>query len=238
MAQPAGDRLLDGVEVPGGHVGDGRSARSPVQVLVGAPHREVDAGVVEVQVHRPDGVRHVPEGQRAGVVGRSGERGQIVSATRAVVDVGEGDHSRGVVDRVDDLVRSDGEHVGVERVEHVAVRREAAGLGDDPQAARAQPERRRRQLEPEDRGAVGNDDLSARSAQQRSDALARRSRAGPTSRRSSRRSARAPTRPRDRAARRRCPASADRVSCRRGRSVETRSRARDRRLAVRDRRRW
>ena len=67
----------------------GDRARAAVEVLVGAPGRGVDVGIVERQGHVPGRVGEVPQRDRAGVVDRGRESGDVVRLARRVVHAGQ-----------------------------------------------------------------------------------------------------------------------------------------------------
>ena len=89
---PAGDRLVEAVLVLRGHPDERGGAGAAVEVLVGAPHREVGADRGEVHRHRAGRVAEVPQHQRAGPVGRCRDAGQVEHRAGAEVDVGQGEH--------------------------------------------------------------------------------------------------------------------------------------------------
>ena len=126
---------------------EGRRARAAVEVLVAAADREVGVGAVQVDRHRAGRVRQVPHRQRAGGVRGARERGHVVHAAGAVVDVGEHQHGERRASSCA-AISSGSTSSSVkpccarQALGDVEVGREVAALGDDHAALR----RRRRRL--------------------------------------------------------------------------------------------
>ena len=90
-AEPALDRLRQGLQVARRDVAERRRAGAAVEVLVGAPDREVGAPRVQRHRHRAGRVAEVPEHERARFV-RDGRQGWSVGQPgRAVGDVRQHD---------------------------------------------------------------------------------------------------------------------------------------------------
>ena len=68
------------------HVGERRRARAAVQVLVGAPDGDVDAGSGHVDLHRAGGVAEVPHDHGAVLGGAGGLGGEVDPRPGAEVD--------------------------------------------------------------------------------------------------------------------------------------------------------
>ncbi len=68
LAEPSPDRLAQ-LGLPSSvHVEERRRSRPAVHVLVGAPDREIDVRGIELDRERPDGVRQIPQHERAGAM--------------------------------------------------------------------------------------------------------------------------------------------------------------------------
>ena len=126
-------------------------------------------------------MRQVPQRERTGGVGCCVERGHVVQAAAAVVDLREHQHRRvgaqGLGDlpgRVDQLQAA--ALFAAQRLRDVEVGREVAALADDHPARRRvlalDRERGAEQLEQVDRGRIGHHQLTRTGAQQRGDLVA------------------------------------------------------------------
>ena len=99
MREPAGERLVERGEMPLGDIDMRRRARPAVQELVAAADREIGAVRIEPQFDRAARMREVPHDQRALGVRGGRYRRHVLDLGGAIVDVGELDHRRVVVDR-------------------------------------------------------------------------------------------------------------------------------------------
>ena len=152
----------------------GDRPRAAAQVLVGAPHREVDVPVVQGERHVARRVRELPAGERAGLVDRGREPRDVVDLAGRVVHAGQqGDRER-VAMRVDGrlevlgphrrLARARSDHDEVLgriepvmdelRLDGVPVRRERRRVDEDLRPAPARPEERGQQEVEVDRQRV------------------------------------------------------------------------------------
>src|SRR5690606_35051714 len=93
-----------------------------VEVLVAAADGEVGVGADQVHRNRAGRVRQVPQRDRAAAAGGAGERGHVVHAACAVVDVGEHQHGERCIELRSDLL-------GLDQLEREAVLPRQA-LGD------------------------------------------------------------------------------------------------------------
>ena len=92
VAEPARERLPPALAIhPSGVLGmrpdERRRARSAVQVLVAAADRQVGARGIQIDRHRPGGMREVPHHDRAGGVGRSRQGRHVVHPPGAVINM-------------------------------------------------------------------------------------------------------------------------------------------------------
>ena len=76
-------------------------ARAAVEVLVGAPRRDVDVGAAQVDGHVADRVGEVPQGDPAGGVDGPGQPGDVVDLAGRVVRPGQDGHGQPVPGGVD-----------------------------------------------------------------------------------------------------------------------------------------
>ena len=85
------------VLVARGDIDEGRRARSAVEVLVGAAHREV--GVAGRKPHRkgPGGMGQIPHGQDAQFLRAGGQGRHVVPPPGAIVHLGHQQHGDAVV---------------------------------------------------------------------------------------------------------------------------------------------
>ncbi|CAM5359946.1 hypothetical protein SFUMM280S_03368 [Streptomyces fumanus] len=166
------------------HVQERGRAGPPVEVLVGAADRQVDAVLVQPDRQRARAVAQVPHGVRPGRAGGGGERGQVVQPAGAVVDVVEQHGGGALADR--------GRHLGGRhgtqrpagepgrRPGEVPVGGEGGGVDQDlvPPLAR-HPHGGDQRLEDVHAGGVADHDLPGAGADQRGDPVADPLRRGP-----------------------------------------------------------
>ena len=152
----------------------------------------------QVDGHRAGGVREVPDQRRAALARRGRQRRHVGERARAVADVREHDDvalarpARSSGDGPVELVAVEDPQLeaarGRDPLEHVAVGREVAAVGDE-RAAAARVERGAHELVEVDGHRVRDDHLAGRGAEQRARARRRRAAAGRSSRASRRRAA-------------------------------------------------
>ncbi len=188
---PALDRLRERALEVGAHVAERGRAGTPVEVLVRAARREVDAPRVELDRDRARGVAQVPQDERPGVVREGRDRGGVAHVPRPVRDVAE-QHERGAVgEDLRHLLRG---HAAVvvgrdppqrravlarDALQHVPVRREVPGVEHDLVAARdlRRRERGAHELVEDHRRRVPDERLARRRAERhRADPVAQRQR--------------------------------------------------------------
>lgn len=84
------------------HKGTGDGARAGVHVLVGAPAREVNVPVVQLELHVAGGVGEVPADGDAAGVSVGGDGGDVQELAAVVLDTGQEDQGELVGVLVDD----------------------------------------------------------------------------------------------------------------------------------------
>ena len=149
-----------------------------VEVLVGAPDRQVGAAPVEVHRHRAGGVAQIPQHQRAAVVRDAGDLCHVGQGAAAVGHMRQAEQRGPLVHGVTDRLHA---HpvvdVGVDHAQlpavltgdtgqHVPVGGEVVVVGHDDAAAGAGIEGGTGQLVQVDRGVVADQYLAGRRAQQ------------------------------------------------------------------------
>ena len=112
LAEPPLDRRAELLLQVPPHVEERRRPGPAVEVLVRAADREIGAGGGQPGRHRPDGVREVPEHERARVVDQPGDGRQVGERAGAVGHVREDDDGDPVVERR-------GQHRGVQSLVEV-----------------------------------------------------------------------------------------------------------------------
>ena len=137
---------------------EGGGAGAAVEVLVGAPDREVGAGTGQVDGHRARRVAQVPLHQRAALVRPGGDRGHVEHRAGPEVDVGEAEQRDVLVDRGQRVggvapAQLEAHQVG-DPGDDVAVGRERRRLHHQHVPVRPQPGRGHGGLEQADAGAV------------------------------------------------------------------------------------
>ena len=152
-----------GVSVVDEELGD--RAGAAVEVLVGAPGRPIDPGVVQGERDVPGGMGQVPERDGARLVDRGGEAWDVVDLARGVVHAGEQGHGEPVTVLVDGALevldpvqrlavpRPDDDQVarGIEPVQAqlqfdgIPVGRERRCVDEDRRPRAGRPEERREQ---------------------------------------------------------------------------------------------
>ncbi len=181
VPHPAGQGLPEALGVARVHPDEGRRAGAAVEVLVAAAHRHVGAVAVQGHRQRAGAVRQVPHRQRAGRVCGVRQRGHVVQAAAAVVDLGEHQH-RGVgAQQRRDLRGRVGQPqlaaaLRRQRLGDVEVGREVAAFADDHAASRVgllrDGQRGAEHLEQVDAGRVGDHQLAGPGADQARDLVA------------------------------------------------------------------
>ncbi len=186
MAEPAGEGGSGNVGVLGGNVDEGGGAGAAVEVLVGAADGEVGLCAGDVDRNGAGGVGEVPDDEGAGGVGAGDERGHVVEAAGAVVDLGQEDDGDLFGDRGGDVLGGGGAEFvaaveeGGQALCHVEVGGEVAVVRQDDLAVGAERQGRGEGLEDLYREGVAEDDGARGGADQASDAVAELARlAGP-----------------------------------------------------------
>ena len=164
MAEPARQRRGELVLQRFGDEQEGRRAGAAVEIFIAAPDREIGARAVEVDRHRAGAVRQVPQHQRAGGVRGGGERGHVVAAGAAIIDVRSASRPRcrrrsRRRSASASTVRSVAPSQSGEPLRDVEVAREIALLAQDRRSPGARGERGGEQFEQVDRGRIGDQHL-------------------------------------------------------------------------------
>ena len=173
---PAPDWLVDLTVQAEPDIPEGGCARSPVEVLVGAAHGEVDAPLIEMGGDRSCRMAQIPQDERPGVVGDPRDGGDVRDETRAVRHMAEHGERRPGANSGSDLPGLDpGFRVGLDPAQReatlrrntfqdIAIRREVVGVEHDLGSVRARRQARPCQLVQQDGGRVRHDGLSWRGA--------------------------------------------------------------------------
>ena len=178
MAQPAGQRRADAIDVLGRDVDEGRRAGAAVEELVGAADREVSPGAGEVDGQRTRRVGQVPDRQCTDLVRGPREAGHVVPAPGPVVDLGQHQHRDPLVQGLGHRFRRDEADLvaAAERsdqpVHHVEIGREVAVIGEDDASLGPHLQGRGHRLVDLDRQRVAHHHGAGRSADQPADAVA------------------------------------------------------------------
>ena len=146
----------------------------PFRVLVAAADGEVGRVAGEIDRHRAGGVRQVPDRQRPGGVGGGGQLAHPVHPAGPVVDMGQQQHRRPVVEVRRQIGSVDQRQLAPvrsgQRVGDVEVGREVGALRDDPAAAGSvggnQGDGGAERLVEVDRGGIGDGQLTGAGADQ------------------------------------------------------------------------
>ena len=178
LAEPALHRLVQLLLQVVTHVKERGGPGPGVEVLVGAPDRQVGAAPVEVHRHGAGGMAQIPQHQRAAVVRDAGDLRHVGQGAAAVGHVRQADQRGALVHGVTDRLRA---HpvvdVGVDHAQlaaalvgdagqHVPVGGEVVVVGHDDAPAGPGTEGGAGQLVEVDRGAVADQHLAGRRAQQ------------------------------------------------------------------------
>ena len=170
MRPPAGQGLARRLVEPRSDVDEGRRAGPAVEILIGAADGEIDRACVERDRHDARRMAQVPDHQRARVVDHGRLGGHVAERAGPVIDMRQqdggdvgGKHRRERF-TLGQIAQRDVRAVRRQRLGDVEIGREALRLGDDDMAAGPRVERRPQRLVEVDRGAVGDDGLTGRRA--------------------------------------------------------------------------
>ena len=181
MAHPARQRRGEAVLPARRDVEIGGRAGAAVQIFVGAAHREVGAGAVQVDRDRAGRVAEVPQHQRAGALSGGGDGGHVPARGGLVVDVGQHQHRDvGTERRLDLAARHDAQaragNAGDRALGDVEVGREVARLAQHHAARRVDAggfaQGGDQRLEEAGGSGIADDDLVRARADQRGDLVA------------------------------------------------------------------
>ena len=178
MAEPARERLLEGLLQAPGDVEEGGCPRAAVEIFIAAADREIGSAAVECYRHSTCAVAEVPQHKRPFRLRARGDPGHVMDFGGLEVDVGQAHDRHVAVDRVHDLVLLDeaqaiaaAQELG-ETLGDVEIGREIVRLGEDGLAPGLEPECGREQLEEVDRGGVDRDELAGLGTHEAGDLLA------------------------------------------------------------------
>ena len=176
MAHPARQRLGQRIVMTLSDISEGRRAGATVQIFIPAADREIRPAPIEIDRHRADRMRQIPEDQRARRVRGFRELGHVEDLAGLVMRVGQEQQSDIPIERFCHPVAFGqaalGEALLFEAFDHIEVGREIARLAQHHFAAGLHCQRRRDQLEEVHADRIAGDHLVRCGPDQRRDLAA------------------------------------------------------------------